>query len=41
MKKNKQKSLIRRIISKTYYKKCPVVGGWCFNPLCAFGCIER
>lgn len=27
-------------IQKIKYKKCPVVGGWCFNPLCIIGCVE-
>lgn len=25
---------------KQRFKRCPL-GGMCFNPLCAFGCIEN
>ena len=23
------------------YKKCPVSGGYCFNPFCVLGCVEK
>lgn len=28
-------------IQKAFAGKCPVTGGICLNPFCAFGCIEN
>jgi len=28
-------------IEKAFAGKCPVNGGTCLNPLCAFGCIDK
>ena len=28
-------------IGKAFAGRCPVSGGYCLNPLCTFGCIDK
>lgn len=29
----------RKLLKQKFFKKCPN-GGYCINPICAFGCVD-
>lgn len=35
------KTLFINAYRKAFAGKCPVTGGLCLNPMCAFGCIDN
>lgn len=40
MRNKRKKTNRKKIIKQNIFKKCPN-GGYCANPLCMFGCIDR
>jgi len=37
----KRRQFKNQLMKSKFMKTCPVGGGICLNPICAFGCIER